>query len=95
MTDRPRPIDELAAAYALDALEPAERARFEAEASPEALEEARRLAETATLLAADEVPPPAGLRGSVLGAIAREPQLPATPEGAEDDATGAADRTGA
>lgn len=74
MTDESRPVDELAAAYALDALEPAERARFEAEASPEALEEARQLADTAALLAADEVAPPPSLRASVLDAIAREPQ---------------------
>ncbi|MBO1770579.1 anti-sigma factor [Agrococcus sp. TF02-05] len=79
MTDESRPVDELAAAYALDALEPAERARFEAEASPEALEEARQLADTAALLAADEVAPPPSLRASVLDAIAREPQRDEAP----------------
>lgn len=79
MSDDQRSIDDLAAAYALDALSPAERARFEAEATPEALAEAARLADTATLLSGDSVAPPPGLRASVLDAIAREPQLPAEP----------------
>ncbi|SDS54962.1 anti-sigma factor [Agrococcus carbonis] len=74
-----REVDGLAAAYALDALTPEERARFEAEASPAALREAALLAETATHLADDEVPPPASLRAGVLGAIRAEPQLPAEP----------------
>lgn len=90
MTDEPRPVDELAAAYALDALEPAERARFEAEASPEALEEARQLADTATLLAADEVAPPPSLRASVLDAIAREPRRAAPSALSRPDASAAA-----
>lgn len=77
MSDDQRSIDDLAAAYALDALSPDERARFEAEATPEALAEAARLADTATLLSSDTAAPPPGLRASVLDAIAREPQLPA------------------
>lgn len=77
MSDDQRSIDDLAAAYALDALSPAERARFEAEATPEARAEAARLADTATLLSSDVAAPPPGLRASVLDAISREPQLPA------------------
>lgn len=83
MSDDQRSIDDLAAAYALDALSPAERARFEAEASPAARTEAAELADTAALIASDAVTPPPSLRASVLDAIAREPQLPAaapTPE---------------
>ncbi|QUW19421.1 anti-sigma factor [Agrococcus sp. Marseille-Q4369] len=90
MTDESRPVDELAAAYALDALEPAERARFEAEASPEALEEARQLADTAALLAADEVAPPPSLRASVLDAIALEPRHAAPSALSPPDASAAA-----
>ena len=82
MSSDQRSIDDLGVAYALDALEPAERARFEAEASPEALEEARQIADTATLLSGDEATPPPSLRSSVLSAIAREPQLPAHPASA-------------
>lgn len=77
MHDEQRSIDGLAAAYALDALSPEERARFEAQASPEAREEAAQLAETATLLSGDSVTPPPSLRASVLDAISAEPQLPA------------------
>ncbi|WP_306232798.1 anti-sigma factor [Agrococcus beijingensis] len=77
MSDDQRSIDDLAAAYALDALSPAERERFDAEASPEARAEAASLADTAALLAGDEVAPPPTLRASVLDAIALEPQLPA------------------
>ncbi|MGC5075588.1 anti-sigma factor [Agrococcus sp. DT81.2] len=77
MSDDQRSIDDLAAAYALDALSPAERARFEAEASPAARAEAAELADTAALLAGDPAAPPPSLRASVLDAIAREPQLPA------------------
>ncbi len=77
MSDDQRSIDDLAAAYALDALSADERARFEALASPEARAEAAALADTATLLAGDAVAAPASLRVSVLDAIGREPQLPA------------------
>ncbi|MFJ6113156.1 anti-sigma factor [Agrococcus sediminis] len=99
MSDDRRSVDDLAAAYALDALTPEERARFEAEASPEARAEAAALADTATLLGGDQAAPPPSLRASVLDAIAREPQLPATdgapraaapaaPLAARSDATG-------
>lgn len=74
-----RSVDDLAAAYALDALSREERARFEAEASPEARREAAELAETAAQLIEDEVAPPPSLRASVLDAIGREPQEPAAP----------------
>ncbi|WP_413320484.1 anti-sigma factor [Agrococcus sp. 1P02AA] len=74
MQDDQRAIDELAAAYALDALSPADRARFEAQASPAARREAEELADTAALLAADEVAPPPSLRASILDAIGAEPQ---------------------
>lgn len=77
MSDDQRSIDDLAAAYALNALTAAERARFEAEASPAARAEAAELADTAALIASDPVTPPPTLRASVLDAIAREPQLPA------------------
>ncbi|RWR20252.1 anti-sigma factor, partial [Agrococcus lahaulensis] len=77
MSDDRRSVDDLAAAYALDALTPEERARFEAEASPEARAEASALADTATLLGGDQAAPPPSLRASVLDAIAHEPQLPA------------------
>ncbi|MGM1030732.1 MAG: anti-sigma factor domain-containing protein [Actinomycetota bacterium] len=86
MSDDQRSIDDLAAAYALDALSPAERARFEAEASPAALAEAAALADTAALLAGDPVEPPPTLRASVLDAIRREPQLDAEPPAAPSEA---------
>lgn len=75
--DDQRAIDELAAAYALDALDADERALFEAKASPEARAEATALAETASRLSSDEATPSPFLRASVLDAIARTPQLPA------------------
>ncbi|GEK80829.1 hypothetical protein ABA31_21800 [Agrococcus baldri] len=97
-------MDDLAAAYALDALTPAERRRFEEEASPAARLEAEQLAETATLLAADEVAPPPALRASVLDAIRAEPrEAVAAPDArpepdasaprADDDASARRDRT--
>lgn len=85
MHDDQQSIDDLAAAYALDALTPEERARFEAGASPEARREAAQFADTATLFVSDEVAPPAGLRASILDAIAAEsrasgasPEAPST-----------------
>lgn len=75
--DDQRAIDELAAAYALDALDGDERALFEAKASPEARAEAAALAVTASRLSSDEATPSPFLRASVLDAIARTPQLPA------------------
>lgn len=77
-------IDSLAAAYALDALSPEERARFEAEASPAARREAAELAETATLLSGDEVAPPPALRASILDAIRAEPQESRAPREAPE-----------
>lgn len=94
-----RSIDDLAAAYALDALSPEERARFEADASPAARREAEELADIATLLSADEVAPPASMRASVLDAIGHEPQETVTnaaeADGVRTDAADAAKRTAA
>lgn len=73
-------VDDLAAAYALDALSPEERALFEAKASPAARREAEELADTATLLAGTEVAPPPALRASLLDAIRAEPQDSAEPQ---------------
>lgn len=67
-------VDDLAAAYALDALTPDERALFEAQASPAARREAAALADTATLLSGAEATPPPSMRASVLDAIRAEPQ---------------------
>lgn len=75
--DDQQSIDDLAAAYALDALDAADRIRFEAQASPEARAEAEALRETASRLASDEATPSPFLRASVLDAIQRTPQLPA------------------
>ncbi|WP_405217472.1 anti-sigma factor [Agrococcus sp. Ld7] len=92
-------IDELAAAYALDALSVEDRARFEAKASSAARLEAEELADIATLLSTDEVAPPAGMRASLLNAIAREPQESvgsgAESDGMRTDAAIAAKRTAA
>ncbi|MCH1883430.1 anti-sigma factor [Agrococcus sp. ARC_14] len=85
MHDELQPIDELAAAYALDALAPDERARFEAEASPDAHLEAFRFAETATHLSFDEVAPPTRMRASILDAIRAEPQESAGPVAAANE----------
>ncbi|WP_200792211.1 anti-sigma factor [Agrococcus sp. Marseille-P2731] len=74
MQDDQQAIDDLAAAYALDALSPEDRVRFEAQASPAARREAAELADTAALLAADEIAPPPSLRASILDAIRAEPQ---------------------
>lgn len=78
-----RSIDDLAAAYALNALSDEERARFEADASPAARREAEELADIATLLSADEIAPPASMRADILGAISAEPQEAAGPRDAE------------
>lgn len=74
MNDDQQIIDELAAAYALDALSPEDRARFEAGASPAARLEAQQLADTATLLSGDAVAPPEQMRANVLDAIRGMPQ---------------------
>jgi anti-sigma factor RsiW len=64
--------------YALDALDPADRAAFEAHlaACPSCRNELAGMAETTGLLAASQrVTPPARLRSNVLAAIAITPQL--------------------
>jgi hypothetical protein len=63
------------AAWALDALEPADREVFEAwlREHPEELPEADALREVASRLA-PPVDPPAGLRASILAEVARTPQ---------------------
>ncbi len=68
----------LTGAYALDALEPAEQAAFEAHlaACRECREEVAGLQETAArLAAAARVAPPPGLRENVLAAVAGTPQV--------------------
>lgn len=70
----------LTGAYALDALEPAERAEFEAHLAgcAECAEEVAGLRGTAVRLAgAARVAPPAALRERVLAAVARTPQVTA------------------
>lgn len=79
----PQSVDDLAAAYALDALTPEERARFEAGASQEARREAAEFAETATMFASDEVAPPIAMRASILDAIAAEARASGTASEAE------------
>ncbi|GHD06437.1 anti-sigma factor [Zhihengliuella salsuginis] len=76
-------------AWALNALEDAERAEVEAylEENPEAAEEARSLAETATHLAAAagaETPPPRAKR-DIMAAIKQTRQLPPTPQEPEQE----------
>ncbi|MGC5629177.1 anti-sigma factor domain-containing protein [Georgenia sp. Z1344] len=70
-------VDALLHAWALDAVDDAERARVEraVEDDPELAAEARALRETAALLAsAGSIEPPATLRDHVLDAAARTPQ---------------------
>lgn len=97
MTDNrtPRDPSELAAAYAINALDPQERAEYEAwlaDAAPDARAEAGSFSgvSAALALAAEPVQPSAGLRASLLAQIATTPQLaaeipeiPETPETAE------------
>lgn len=67
----------LTGAYAVDGLDPAERAAFEEHLAtcPECRDEVAGLRETvATIAAAAAVTPPAGLRGRVLAEAARTPQ---------------------
>jgi anti-sigma-K factor RskA len=67
----------LAGAYALDALDPAERAEFEAHLStcPECTDEVRGMLATAARLgSAESVRPSPELRGSVLAEVAHTPQ---------------------
>lgn len=69
----------LTGAYALDALDPAERDAFEAHLAgcPECAAEVASLRETtARLAAAESTPPPAALRDAVLEQIGRTAQVP-------------------
>lgn len=69
----------LAAAYALDALDALDRARFEQHLSacPTCQHEVRGFSDTAALLAqAVATPPPDSLRKSVLAQVAQTPQVP-------------------
>jgi anti-sigma-K factor RskA len=73
-------LHHLAAAYALDALEPDERERFEAHLASctDCAADVREFrATTDQLGAAAAVAPPAHLRGQILGRVAATPQLPA------------------
>lgn len=75
-------LHHLAAAYALDALEPDERARFEAHlaACADCTADVAEFHHTAGELAgAEAVEPPAGLREQVLARAADAPQEPAVP----------------
>jgi anti-sigma-K factor RskA len=74
-----RRIHELSGAYALDALDDAERERFERHLRrcPACVDDVRRMTSTATALAmAVAAEPPAGLKERVLAAAAATPQLP-------------------
>jgi anti-sigma-K factor RskA len=80
-----RRVHELAGAYALDALDDAERERYERHLGgcPACAEDVRRMTSTATALAmAVTAEPPAGLRERVLAAAATTPQLPPLPPAA-------------
>lgn len=85
-TDKHNPA-ELAGAYALDALTPAEAAEFEAflETSEEARVEAAELSDTAVALglATAPVQPSAALRANLMAQLASTPQLPPLPRPAE------------
>jgi len=86
---------QLTGAWALDAVDDAERADIEEylESDPEAAAEARSFTETAAALALslDPIAPPPGLKDDVLSRIARTRQLP--PEGAADAPQAPAART--
>ncbi|QGH70192.1 hypothetical protein GCE65_12285 [Pseudactinotalea sp. HY158] len=78
----PRVTADLLAAWALDAVEPAERALVEhaISADPALAREARALRETVAALAAqDAVPAPEHVRAAVLRAVATEPQQDSGP----------------
>ena len=80
-----RRVHELAGAYALDALDDAERERFERHLArcPACAEDVRRMASTATALAmAVSTEPPPELKARVLAAAATTPQLPPRPAAA-------------
>lgn len=79
-----RQLHLLTGAYALNALDPAEREDFENEAlaSHGTLHEVRTLSETASRLAEQTTPvaPPARVKANIMAAIRDTPQLPATAE---------------
>ena len=80
-----RRVHELAGAYALDALDEAERERFERHLArcPSCADDVRRMTSTATALAmAVAAEPPPGLKARVLAATATTPQLPPLPAAA-------------
>jgi anti-sigma-K factor RskA len=77
-----RRVHELSGAYALDALDDAERKRFERHLArcSSCAEDVRRMTSTATALAlAVAAEPPSGLKQRVLAAAAATPQLPPLP----------------
>ena len=80
-----RHVHELAGAYALDALDDAERERFERHLArcSSCAEDVRKMTSTATELAmAVAAEPPPGLKQRVLTAAAATPQLPPLPSAA-------------
>jgi anti-sigma-K factor RskA len=80
-----RRVHELAGAYALDALDDAERERFERHLArcPSCADDVRQMTSTATALAmAVAAEPPPGLKARVLAAAATTPQLPPLPAAA-------------
>nr|WP_152909514.1 anti-sigma factor [Pseudactinotalea sp. HY160] len=82
LVNDPRVTADLLAAWALDAVEPAERALVEhaISADPGLAREARALRETVAALAAqDAVPAPEHVRAAVLRAVATEPQQDSGP----------------
>ncbi len=80
-----RRVHELSGAYALDALDDAERERFERhlQRCPACADDVRRMTSTATAMAmAVAAEPPPGLKERVLAAAAATPQLPPLPTAA-------------
>ena len=80
-----RRVHELSGAYALDALDDAERERFERhlQRCPACADDVRRMTSTATALAmAVAAEPPPGLKERVLAAASATPQLPPLPPAA-------------
>jgi hypothetical protein len=78
-------VHELSGAYALDALDDAERERFERHLRrcPACADDVRRMTSTATAMAmAVAAEPPTGLKERVLAAAAATPQLPPLPPAA-------------